>query len=265
MKDDAQKVDMTTIPNAARIYDYMLDGIHHYEADRQAAGFMLSLIPSTKKWVQLLRRYMNLTVRQLAGEGFDRFLDLASGLPTADHIHSTIPDANVIYIDNDPLVATIGANIIGEHGNARYLEADIRDIAAILDSRVVRDAFGDGRKVAIGLNAITCFLTHDEIRKLMVALYEWAPLNSKLFATFETRNPTMMTPQMQQFLAAFDQMGSPYHFLTLQESMALVAPWTVDEMGFRPLAEVLGVEAEMTEADREGVELEFYGAVFTKQ
>lgn len=264
MKDDIKDIDIKAIPNAARIYDYMLEGVHNYDSDRQAAEFMLSLVPSTRKWVRYLRRFLNKTVQQLADEGFDRFLDLASGLPTEDHIHTTVPDAEVIYIDNDPLVAARGTEILGDSTNARYLEADILDISGILASPDVRQMFGDGRKVAIGLNAITCFLTEDEIQRIMKALYLWAPMGSKMYATFETKKQDLMTPKMQQFLDTFAQMGSPYYFLTLEKLRELTAPWTVDERGFRTLAEVLGLQGEISQADREGVGLEFYGAVFTK-
>jgi hypothetical protein len=85
-----------------------------------------------------------------------------------------------------------------------------------------------------------------------------------LFATFETKAPDLMTPKMQEFVDMFAQMGSPYHFLTLEESKRLIGPWQVVEPGFRPLAEWLNLEDQMTEADHEGVGLEFYGVHLKK-
>ena len=52
--------------------------------------------------------FLHEAVVQLSEEGFDHFLDLASGLPTEEHIHSTEPDAKVIYVDNDPVVVAFG-------------------------------------------------------------------------------------------------------------------------------------------------------------
>ena len=264
MTDETRHLNFKDIPNAARVYDYVLGGSCNYDADRQAAEFMLSLVPSTRKWVRYLRNYLHATVRQLAAEGFDRFLDLASGLPTEDHIHSTAPGAKVVYVDIDPLVVETGSEIIGNNPNARYIEADVRNIEEILASPIVREMVGDGRKVAVGLNAVTCFLTETEIQKIMHALYQWAPTGSKLYATFETKIPDLMSPGLQQLIDTFAQMGSPYHFLTLEKSRELVHPWMVDANGFQPLARVLGVESEVTDADREGVGLEFYGAVLQK-
>ena len=45
------------VPNAARVYDYSLGGNHNFEADRQVAEYMFTLVPSTKKWVRLLRAH----------------------------------------------------------------------------------------------------------------------------------------------------------------------------------------------------------------
>lgn len=256
-------VNVTTIPNAARVYDYMLGGDHNYEPDRHAAHYMSSLIPSTRTWVHRLRKFLHLASLQLVEQGFDRFLDLGSGLPTSDHIHATAPNARVVYVDNDPIVFAYGTEILGNHSNARYLNADIREIAAVLESPVTRELLGDARRVAIGFNAITCFLSDEEIRSMGRALYEWAPSGSKMFATFETKAPEAMTSKLQQFVDMFDQMGSPYHFLTPERSKALMEPWVEDAQGFRPLFEWLGEDEPPTE-EREGVDLEFYGTFLVK-
>lgn len=254
----------TSVPNAGRVYDYVLGSNHNFEADRQAAEFMISLVPSTRKWVRMLRMFLHEAVRQLAEEGFDKFLDFASGLPTANHIHQMVPHARVIYTDSDPVTVAYAEEILGDNENVRYLGIDIRGVDAILNSSAARELFGDERKVAIGFNAVTCFLTHEELQSIMNALYEWAAPGSKMFATFETKLAGAMTPRMQQFLDMFDQMGSPYHFLTLEESQKLVEPWRPDERGFRPLSECLGIQDQITEEDREGVGLEFYGVFLVK-
>jgi O-methyltransferase involved in polyketide biosynthesis len=254
----------TSVPNAGRVYDYVLGGHHNFAADRQAAEYMISLVPSTRKWVRMLRMFLQEAARELGQEGFDKFLDFGSGLPTVDHIHNVVPDARVIYTDNDPVTVNFAREIIGDNENVRYLEVDIRDVDAILSSPAVRELFGDERKVAIGFNAVTCFFTHEEIQRIMDALHEWAAPGSKMFATFETKLADAMTPKMQQFVDMFDRMGSPYHFLTLEETQKVVKPWQPDERGFRPLAEWLSIGDQFTEEGREGVGLEFYGAFLVK-
>ncbi len=254
----------TSFPNAGRVYDYVLGGNHNFEVDRQAAEYMISLVPSTRKWVRMLRMFLQQAVRTLAEEGYTNFLDLASGLPTADHIHAVVPTARVVYVDSDPITVAFARELIGNNPNVRYLQADVRNVGAILGSPDVAEMFGAGQPMCIGFNAVSCFLTHAELQAVMQQLYEWAPAGSKVFTTFETKNPNLSTPKMDQFLGMFDQMGSPYYFLTREECVEFIKPWRPAEGGFRPLAEWLGVEEQITEEDREGVEMEFYGAFLTK-
>lgn len=253
-----------TVPNAARVYDYVLGGTHHFEADRQAAQIMVSLLPSTPKWVRRLRRFLHCASRQLGDQGLHHFLDLGSGLPTEAHIHSTVPEAQVVYVDIDPAVVSYGRALLGSNSRAEYLQADIRDIDEILSSSTVRKVLSGAPRVAIGLNAISCFLTVDEIQRLMHTLYDWAPLGSRLFTTFETKAEGAMTSRLQQFLDMFSQMGSPYHFLTLEQAKTLLAPWQPDANGLRPLSDWLGDTEQVEPDDDEGVGLEFYGAIAGK-
>ena len=258
-------IEPNDTPNAGRIYDYLLGGRHHLEADRLAAEYMLSLVPSLRKWLRKLRLFLHHTASRLAAEGFDQFLDLGSGLPTEEHIHATVPGARVVYTDLDPVVVAHGNRLIAGNPNVRYLQADIRDVANILDSAVVQEMLNRDRRLAIGFNAVTCFLTDEEIKHAFHALYDWAAPGSKLFATFESKNERLMTPAFEQLLAMFEQMGSPYHFLTLRRSKELVEPWRADAQGFRPLDEWLDGADPITNTDREGVDLEFYGAILVRE
>jgi hypothetical protein len=254
----------TQIPNAGRIYHYLLGGRDHVEVDRQAAAFMLELVPSLRQWVRKLRMFLHCAASELAKEGFDQFLDLGSGLPTQEHIHATVPGAHVVYTDIDPAVVSHGAAIVAGSPRVRYLQADIRDVTSILESPTVQVLLKRERRLAIGFNAVTCLLTEDETSKVLGTLYDWVAPGSQLFATCETKAEHLMTPQMDQLLATFEHLGSPYHFLTLVRSQEIVAPWRVDARGFCPLDEWLDNVEPTTTADREGVGLEFYGAILVK-
>lgn len=262
-KSDSLNVE---IPNAARIYDYTLGGVHNFEADRQAAEYMFSLLPSTPKWVKMLRAFLQEAATRLGEEGFTHFVDFSSGLPTSDHIHAVLPDAKIVYSDIDPLTVSQGQMMMRDNPNVLYLESDIRQATALLESRQVQAFLGGQRQVAFGLNGITVFLTRPEIEQLFQDLYDWAAPGSKLYITFETKNPALTTPQFEQFIGMFAQAGSPFVLYSLEECLAMGQPWTVDEHGLVTLSEFLGLpEDYLTEADREGVGLEFYAAIMEKK
>jgi hypothetical protein len=257
--------DPNEIPNAARIYNYTLGGSHNTPADRAAAEYMFSLVPSTPKWVRMLRDFLQHAARRLADQGFTRFVDFASGLPTEDHVHAVLPDAKVVYSDADPYTVEHARRMVAHLPNVLYLSHDVREARALLESPEVTEFLGGERRVAIGLSGISVFLPPDEFRRLLHDLYEWAVPGSRLYLTYETKEPGRTTPRMEQFLDVFRQVGSPYYFHTLEECVELSRPWRIPEGGLVPLAEFLGLPpGHITDADREDVGLEFYAALLEK-
>lgn len=255
----------TDLPNAARIYNYTLGGSHNFPVDQAAAEYMFSLVPSTRKWVHMLRDFLQQAARQLWDEGYTHFIDFASGLPTDDHIHHVLPNARIIYSDIDPYTLQQAQAMVGHLPNVRYLNYDVRDARALLESQPVEEFLGGERRVALGLNGITVFLSPDEIRRLFYDLYEWAAPGSKLYITYETKAPGLMTPRMQQFVDIFAQTGSPFWMYSLDESIAMSRPWQLPPNGLVPLREFLGLPDDyLSEADHEGVGLEYYAAILHK-
>lgn len=255
----------TDTPNSARIYNYMLGGSHNFPADRAAADYMSSLVPSTAKWVRMLRDFLQQAASQLRAEGFTHFVDFASGLPTDDHIHHVVPDAKVVYSDIDPYTLEQAQKLVGDLPNVLYLNHDVRDARALLESPQVAAFLGGERRVALGLNGITVFLDPDEMRKLFQNLYDWAAPGSKLYITYETKEPGLMTPRMEQMIDMFRQVGSPFWMYSLEESIQMSQPWQLPPRGLVPLREFLNLPPEhITEEDREGVNLEYYAAILEK-
>lgn len=253
------------IPSAARIYDYALGGTHNFEADRQAAEFMFSLIPSTRKWLRMLRACLQAAARRLSSEGFTHWVDFASGLPTEDHVHAVLPYAKVIYSDIDPLTLAAGKALVGDNPHVSYLRCDIRHARELLDRPEVQTFLEGQRQVVFGASGISVFLTEADNRKFFRDLYDWAAPGSKLFTTFETKDEGKTSPQWEQFIDMFNKVGEPYHLYSLSQSLDLCKPWTPDKTGVVPVSEFLGLPpGSVTEADREGVGIEFYAAILEK-
>jgi hypothetical protein len=192
-------------------------------------------------------------------------VDFASGLPTEDHIHHVLPEAKIVYSDLDPETYALAQILVGHLPNVLYLQHDVRAARSLLASAQVRDFLGDERRVAFGLSGITVFLTPDEISQLFHDLYDWAAPGSRLYVTYETKLPDLMTPRLEQFLAIFRQAGSPFYLYSAEQCIALSQPWQLPAAGLMPLREFLGLPPDyITDADREEVGLEFYGAVLEK-
>jgi SAM-dependent methyltransferase len=89
--------------------------------------------------VRANRAFLSRAVTFLAGEERIRqFLDIGTGLPTADNTHevaqSVDPAARVVYVDNDPIVFQHSRALLAssQAGATAYVEADLRDIDKVL-------------------------------------------------------------------------------------------------------------------------------------
>ena len=128
-----------SVPNPARMWNYWVGGKDNFAADRQAAEQVLEVMPSLPLIARLARRFLIDAVHRLAaGYGVRQFLDIGTGLPTADNTHDVAqqaaPQSQIVYVDNDPVVlAHARALLTGSpEGETDYIPADLRDTAAIL-------------------------------------------------------------------------------------------------------------------------------------
>ena len=130
----------TTVPHSARIWNYWLGGKDNYAVDRAAGEAWLKVDPNITVMARATRAFLRRSVEYLARDvGIRQFLDIGTGLPTADNTHEVAqrvaPDARVVYVDNDPLVlAHARALLTGTpEGSTRYLHADMRDAAVLAE------------------------------------------------------------------------------------------------------------------------------------
>jgi hypothetical protein len=136
---DPQVALDTSVAHPARVYDYWLGGKDNFAVDRDAAEQVIAANPTVLPGVRANRAFLGRAVRYLAEEaGIRQFLDLGTGLPTAENTHQVAqaiaPDARIVYADNDPIVLTYARALLTStpEGATAYLQADIRDIEKVL-------------------------------------------------------------------------------------------------------------------------------------
>ncbi len=129
-----------TVPRSARVWNYFLGGKDNFPADRAAGDHIFEAFPGIVEIARASRAFLTRAVRYLAGEaGIRQFLDIGTGLPTADNTHEVAqrvaPTCRVVYVDNDPLVLVHArALLVGTpEGATDYIEADVHEPEKILD------------------------------------------------------------------------------------------------------------------------------------
>ena len=126
------------MPHIARVYDYWLGGKDNFAVDREAAEQVMAAYPGILRDVRAQRAFLAHAVGYLAGVvGIGQFLDIGTGIPTADNTHEVAqdvePGCRVVYVDNDPLVlAHPRALLTGVTAPTAYVDADVRDTGRVL-------------------------------------------------------------------------------------------------------------------------------------
>ncbi|MEU8888922.1 SAM-dependent methyltransferase [Streptomyces sp. NPDC048442] len=182
----------TDIAHNARVWNYWLGGKDHYPVDTAVGEQVTAFYPSIGEVARADRRFLGRAVSYLAGEaGLRQFLDIGTGLPTADNTHQVAqriaPDARIVYVDNDPVVlAHARALLTGTpEGRTAYIDADAHDPDRILQE-AARTLDLD-RPVALMLLGILNFVADTaQAREIVRTLLDALPPGSHLALTHPT-------------------------------------------------------------------------------
>lgn len=241
MEQAVPPISDANTPSAGRIYDYFLGGRHNFEVDRIAAKALLKDVPGMTVGVRLIRWFLGVAVRRLSAEGFTKFLDFASGLPTVDHIHQVTPHGTkVIYSDIDPITVAYAQEIVKDLPDVAYVHGDAGKPETVLERPIIEELFGSDRKLAIGLNGIAWFLPDERMKHALAVLYEWASSGSKLFiCDTATSAKTDQLDKVQDF---YKQVKEPVHIRTEEQFRGLLGKWKICEPGVKSVEDWLPVD-----------------------
>jgi S-adenosyl methyltransferase len=155
----------TTVAQPARRYNYWLGGKDNFAVDRESGDIIAKTFPTIRLAAIENRRFLQRATRFLAAEaGVRQFLDIGTGLPTADNTHEVAqriaPESRVVYVDNDPMVMTHAQALLtsSPEGRTAYIEGDLREPESILDDPALRDTIDLDQPVGLMLVAVLHFI-----------------------------------------------------------------------------------------------------------
>ena len=166
----------TSVPQTARIWNYWLGGTDNFPVDRQVGDQIREAYPQIVENARASRAFLVRAVGHVAAAaGIRQFLDVGTGLPTADNTHEVAqriaPESRIVYVDYDPLVLAHARSLLTStpQGATRYLDADGRD-----STRVLTEAAGTldlQRPVALIMSGILGHVPDDDEAVTMVREY----------------------------------------------------------------------------------------------
>ncbi len=246
----------TTVPHSARIWNYWLGGKDNFAVDRAAGDAWLATFPGIRDVARASRGFLIRSIRYLAGEaGIRQFLDIGTGLPTADNTHQVAqriaPEARIVYADNDPMVLAHARALLTStrEGATAYVHADLGEPDTIMADAAKTLDFA--KPIALILSGIIGHVTDiGEARSIVRNLMDALPSGSYL--SLNDGTAVIGGEQMEQATEDYNESGAvPYVQRTPEEiasffdGLELVEPGVVSCPLWRPEASEGGPPAEV--------------------
>lgn len=166
MTHEGSAIDPTR-PSIARVYDYLLGGKDNYAVDREIGDTFKRDLPGSVAIAFANRAALIRAVGEIAKTtGIRQFMDLGSGLPTADNVHQVAqrhaPESRVVYVDTDAQVLVHGRALLENNDLTRVVAVDVRDPEGIRRHPDTLEMIDFSRPVAVILSAILHHVNDDE-------------------------------------------------------------------------------------------------------
>jgi hypothetical protein len=233
----------TSVPHSARIWNYWLGGKDNYAVDRTAGDQFSAIYPRIVDIARADRAFLGRVIRFVAGEaGVRQFLDVGTGLPTADNTHQVAqrvaPESRVVYVDNDPLVLAHARALLtsSPQGATNYVDADMREPETIL--REAAKWLDLAQPVTLTfMGVLGHIVDYQEARSIVSGLLDGLPSGSYL-AINDSIN---ISEALEAALRQYEASGAvPYRTRSLEQftgyfdGLELVEPGVVNVEDWRP-------------------------------
>ncbi|MFJ4835903.1 SAM-dependent methyltransferase [Streptomyces sp. NPDC088747] len=237
----------TTKPHSARFWNYFVGGKDNYEVDREIGDHIKEIFPGLVDVALSSRRFLGRAVRYLVEEqGIRQFLDIGTGLPTADNTHEVAqrlaPDSRIVYVDNDPMVLAHARALLTStpEGKTAYLDADLYDPEAIL--KAAEATLDLSQPVALMiLNTLGHVADYERARGLVSQVMAGLPAGSHLVISDSTATSEGMiaasdaynsSGAVPYYVRSVEEIGGFFEGLELVEpGIAPVTDWRADSEG----------------------------------
>ncbi|HEX8861915.1 MAG TPA: SAM-dependent methyltransferase [Actinomycetes bacterium] len=234
-----------SVAHSARIWNYWLGGKDWFPVDRRVGDQIAEMFPDIVRLARADRAFLGRAVRYLAGEaGIRQFLDIGTGLPTADNTHQVAqgvaPESRIVYVDNDPLVLVHARALLTgtAEGAIDYIEADLSDPDQI--AREASKTLDFDQPVAVMLLGILHHIPDDDVARTIVdRLVDVLAPGSYLTIAHSTNQVTGAA--MDEAVRHWNQFGKPSMTLRTTEAITrffdrleLLEPGVVSTTRWRP-------------------------------
>ncbi|GAA3430979.1 SAM-dependent methyltransferase [Kutzneria kofuensis] len=214
--------------SAARMYDYYLGGSYNFEVDRTTAEAVLSVLPEARTFARHNRSFLRRAVHYGIGHGVRQFLDLGSGLPTAGNVHEiahrAVPDARVVYVDNEPVAVAHSLDLLRDNPYATCIQEDITRPNSVLHHPETTRLLDFSQPIMVLMCAVLHFIPDERRPADVVRAYSDA-MASGSYLALSHATATDYPDQLADVIAIYRQTQNTAHLRTRSEITTMLAPF----------------------------------------
>ena len=213
---DPPEID-PTVPHPFRMYNYLIGGKDHYQADRDAVALILRVRPDAVISARAVEAFSRRVIRYLAGAGITQFLQLGTAISVAnshDRIAQDVltDECRFVYVADDPItLAHARALLVGRPGSdVTVVAGDFREPRRVLADDNVTEHLELDRPIGVLLFGMLDYIREPENAKAALAtLVDWVPTGSMIALQHVQEVGMVEIDEAVYLLSAQEKIGLP--------------------------------------------------------
>jgi len=208
-------------PNAARVYDWYLNGTTNWAIDREFGAKAMETFPIVADLAKIGREFLGRGVQYMANQGISQFLDLGSGVPTVGNVHEIAdeinPNSRCVYVDNEPVAVAHSRILLEREGDpARHavLPGDLLDVEDVWRRAIGTGVLDPSRPIGLIAVGVLYFFGPDQDPHNVVARYrDLLPSGSYLLSSHVTLDdaPSDGDEERSRIQQQYTRTSTPFH------------------------------------------------------
>lgn len=239
----------TSVAHSARVWNYWLGGKDNYPPDREVGDHIQATFPGIVAAARADRAFLNRAVTYLAQEeGIRQFLDIGTGLPTANNTHevaqAVAPESRIVYVDNDPLVLAHARALLTSdpRGATNYIDADLNEPEKLLEQ--ARAYLDFDQPIGLLIMGTLAHIADEDTALSLVRAYVGALSPGSFFVTNDSTNTS---PEIIEAASHWNanasshiHLRSPEQIERFFDGMEILEPGVVSVPFWRPASAEVG-------------------------
>jgi hypothetical protein len=217
------------------MYDYMLGGHHNFPVDREATERFRARMPDLADAAWANRGFHGRAARWMVEHGVRQFIDIGSGLPTQNNTHQVVsrvlPQARVVYVDIDPMVALFTDELTAGGEPIAAIQADLRDPDRVLADPALGRLIDLEQPTGLLMTAVMQFVSDEDDPWGLVARYAAAVAPGSYLALSHITGDRVPPDAIQRGTEVYQHAAQAAFVRTRAEvsrffdGMELMPPW----------------------------------------